>query len=148
MLLESTRRFLKISKAAVEPAHAADRPGAPRSGGRRREPQFEVGGTRYEDPNPDDRDPSVPDPRQSRSTNWASSKAVGVGTPTTSGTTGTTTSRSRVWFLYLEISSFRSAWAAHARARRKTVEASVAMTSWSLRSGDRSRRLLGSTASG
>jgi len=25
--------------------------------------QFEIGGTRYEDPNPDDRDPSVPDPR-------------------------------------------------------------------------------------
>ena len=25
--------------------------------------QFEFGGTRYEDPNPDDRDPSVPDPR-------------------------------------------------------------------------------------
>jgi hypothetical protein len=25
--------------------------------------QFEVGGMRYEDPNPDDRDPSVPDPR-------------------------------------------------------------------------------------
>ena len=25
--------------------------------------QFEVGDTRYEDPNPDDRDPSVPDPR-------------------------------------------------------------------------------------
>jgi len=25
--------------------------------------QFEIGGTRYEDPNPDDRDPAVPDPR-------------------------------------------------------------------------------------
>jgi Plasmid pRiA4b ORF-3-like protein len=25
--------------------------------------QFEIGGTRYEDPNPDDRDPSVPDPQ-------------------------------------------------------------------------------------
>lgn len=25
--------------------------------------QFEISGTRYEDPNPDDRDPSVPDPR-------------------------------------------------------------------------------------
>jgi hypothetical protein len=28
--------------------------------------QFEIGGVRYEDPNPDDRDPSVPDPRAFR----------------------------------------------------------------------------------
>jgi hypothetical protein len=77
--------------------------------------QFEIGGTRYEDPNLDDRDPSVPDPRGC---------------------------------LFPEIFCLRSAWAALAPVRQKTVVGWAAMRSWSRRSGAHSLGRRRSSASG
>ena len=49
--------------------------------------QFEIGETRYKDPDPEDRDPVGPDPRgRSLSMTWPWSKERSSSTPTTSGT--------------------------------------------------------------
>ena len=108
--------------------------------------QFEIGGTRYEDPDPDD--PTRPSliRGDSPSTKWHWSKVAGFSTRTTSGTAGSTTSGSKASYVCPEIFCFRSASVAPAPVRRRIVVGSAAMRSWSRRCGDRGRQRLGSTA--
>lgn len=110
--------------------------------------RFEIGDTRYEDPNRDDRDSSVPDPRAVRL------DQLGL---VQGGQFQYTYDFGDDWHHDLTVEGvvplprevlLPAAWAAHGPVRRKTVEASVAMASWLRRSDDRSRRPLGSTASG
>jgi hypothetical protein len=93
--------------------------------------QFEISETRYEDPDPEDRDPAIPDPRAFT----LDELALGQG--------------SRFRYTYdFETFSSPSASAVAAPVLRRTVGASAATRNWPWRCSGRSPRRLASIASG